>query len=671
MRFVRPSLLLALYGVFVLAILPTYFLSYPLPEFLPKLKAVLTAVYLVAASASLGLLALDLLFPAGTGEIENYPNRIFHFVLSLWLGFGLIGTTVIFLGWALPGSLTHKLFFLNTLLLAVLMREIFMNRSRWRIFGSLEFKFSCTEAIGLCMAVGAALIALLSCFSPITYYDSLVYHLAAPSLYNQADKIMTLPSNMYSFFPANMEMIFLFILNQFPEPEYVINLWGWFGTLALSFSVAAWGAELGGRKQALLAFFLFWTMPAVLLLSAGAYVDLPLAAFIFLALRCYFAAQQKDWDSKWLLLSGLFCGFAVSTKYTGAICPILLGFYLAVQAMMRRNVPVRKIFLFATWGVLPPSIWLVKNWVTIGNPFFPFFYRWWGGAGGWNNSTASGYFEMMTEYGARSHLLNELIRAPWNLSTSVMKYGGGFDVLGDFGWPLILFAAFPAFFLSRKKPAVSLLALYFIGHFLFWYFTKPVFRFLLGGLPIAILLASSTLQHLLNEKRRAIKFISILLGLPWLLSNFFMYFYIAHGLQPFSVALGIESKEAYLSRRLAFFPVFDFANRQLGPADKILLIGEQRSYHLKVPFLASNLFAASPIGVVCNNAKSMGDIVKFCRDNGLTHVLLNEGEIERLGGMGKFGFSQQGAFRFAEFISLKTRLETENQRVKLLRIVEP
>lgn len=657
----RKSLVLALYGAFILTILLTYFASYPLPAFLSKLSAVACAVYLLACCHAVG----RLLLASRLRPVETHPDS-FDYALSAlysWFGAGLLGTVVLLLGWAMPGALSPKLIALNATLAVLIVFDAKKNGAaflRWP-----EFAPSFFQIFAICIAASGILVTFVSCFSPITYYDSLVYHLALPAIYDQTGKIFPVPTNLYSYFPANVEMLFLFIINQFPEPDYVINLFGWLGSLTLSAGISAWGYEMGGRRQAILSLFLWWTMPVVLFLSIGAYVDLPLGGFTFFSVYSFQMSRQRQWDLTWLVIAGLFSGFAVATKYTGAICPILLGLTLLLF-LLRGKVSALRIGVFTGAAFLPASAWFLKNWVALRNPFFPFFYQWLGVPSGWNTSNATGYFSQLTDYGAKSNLLLELLRAPFSLSASAMKYGGGFDVLGDFGWPLLLLSAAPAFFLVRKESVVRFLSVYALGYFLFWFSTKPVFRFLVGVLPIMTLLASASLAWLSGTGGMIIRLVTAFLSVPWLLSNFFLYFFICQGLQPFSVSLGFESAVDYLHRRLVYYPAFEFVNST--PEEKVLLIGEQRTYHLKAPFLASNLFAPSPISVTANSAKNSADLKAFFQANKISRIIINEAEIERLGGMSKFGFTNHGVSRLQEFLVDFCSVEFEKQRVKVIRI---
>ncbi len=577
-----------------------------------------------------------------------------------------MGFAILILGWAIPGVLTPKLLLFNIVLtILVLVQAKSLLTGSCRLL-PMEIGLAWKEIV-ICGIIGCGLlVTFVTCFSPVTYYDSLVYHLALPGLYDRMGRVQMIPSNLYSFFPASIEMIFLYGINQFPNPEYVINVWQWLVTGALSIAVAEWTFELCGKRAAIISLVLWWTMPAVLLLTTGAYVDLPLGGFVFLSMRCFQFGRNES-NAKWLVLSGLFSGFAMATKYTGAVCPIILTSVLLFDFVRFKRISMRLVCLFVFSAAVPIVPWLVKNWMAIGNPVFPFLYKWLGGADGWTAENAAGYFRQLTDYEMKSRLFFELARAPWSLATSATRFGGGFDVLGDFGWPLILFSAPLAIFLSYRTASVRFLTLFSLIQFFIWFCTKPVFRFLVPSLPVAILLSAIAINRLTSDPRAPVRIISYSLIAPWLISNFFLYWFIVQGLQPFSVSLGYETRNEYLSRRLNFYPVFERLNL-MDSQEKVFVLGEQRTFHLSVPFVASNLFSVSPLSSVSNRARTDEEILKFLDLNKISFLLINEGEIERLGGYRKFGFTNEGERALRGFVSRHTSLTFENRRVNLYRI---
>jgi hypothetical protein len=256
-----------------------------------------------------------------TGDAVLYSLRIDEIIvrgflkiaISFAIGLGLTSISVLILGWALPGALATKLGFLTFALGGFSIHFILRRRAASYVF-ELDLKsYSGAQVMFLSLAIMGLVFSLLSCFSPITYYDSLVYHLALPTYYLQTGRIMNPTFNLYSFFPQGMEMIYLLILSRLPNPEYVINLFGWVITLLSALVVCEWAEELGGERAAILSFTLWWTMPAVLLLSNGAYVDVPLAFIVLLTVRCYSTWRARGGEHH-LWLSGVFSGMAFSRK---------------------------------------------------------------------------------------------------------------------------------------------------------------------------------------------------------------------------------------------------------------------------------------------------------------------------------------------------------------------
>ena len=648
---------LAIYGLLVAGVLYGYFHKYPIPEFWMKLAAVFSAAWLAYAMHAVGRGAVWLcgwLKPISWIESTGPWNAR---LLRGGLGFAFVSFTVILLGWAVPGPLQTDLRVVFAALAAASLLSVGLRRPPKRGRVTLV-----PLALALLPAAGAV-VSFLSSFSPITHYDSLVYHLALPSVYLRMGKIDSLPFNLYSAFPGGCEAVYTFVLGVLPAPEYAINVFGWILAATLGGAMAEWAGQLSGRRAGWLAGALWWTMPPVLLLSQGAYVDIPLAAATFLAIRS-FAAWITDPDAEaGLLFAAFFCGLAGSIKYTGAITEFILLAAL-VLIVGRRAGGLRTIAAFVLIALLLPAPWLLKNLVTLGNPVFPFLYRWIGGKVGWTSVTASGSFRVLTEYTGKSNLLVDLI-TPWKSSGA----RGGFDVLGDFGWPLLLVGALPALFVAARRE-LRLLWIYFFLHAIVWYVSKPVLRFLIPAMPVAVILTAASLSRF-STRGPATRAAAGILTLAWIASNVFLYGLAASELKLFDVPFGSVSADDFLRRRLAFYPTFEAVNEASKPGETVLLIGEQRTYHLKVPFLSSNLFAPSPVSDLCNGAASPDDVTAFLFANHVTRVIVNEAEIERLGGLRRFGFDERGELTLRTFLASRTRRVSSDRGVDLYEIGAP
>jgi len=650
--------LLGAYGVLVGVILAGFLLRYPVPELLPKLASILSAVWFVYALHACGrFLRTALESRAGDAtQIGEWGNRL----TNALIGFGVVGFTVILLGWAVPGDLRLKLRIVFGILFAVSAADWLVARKT-----SNGFRWPRWEMPALLAALPAAgcIAAFLSSFTPITHYDALVYHLSLPSVYLRQGAIDVVPFNFYSFFPAATEMSFLFILSSLPAPEYTINVTSWILTLVLGGAVAEWSANIGGPKQGWLSALIWWTTPLVLLLSQGAYVDLPLAAATFLAVRWH--VMGRTGDRRALVLAGIAVGIAFSIKYTGALTGMILGIDLAIQAA-RRRISLRSVFLFGAAALLSPAPWLVKNLLAVGNPVFPFFYQSIGTGLSWTTAAADGYFRMLSEYGPRNNAIFDLFSGPWGPAVSGSARGG-FDLLGDFGWPIVLLGAPLAFFLRKEKADVKLLSAYALAHFIGWYAAKPVLRFLISVFPIGVILASIAI-HSLMERGRWTRIFTVLLLVPWIVSNVFLYGLVAGELKLFSVPFGKTEPNDYLRQRLSFYPTSEALNAELPAGEGVLLIGEQRTYHLRVPFLSSNLFSPSPISEICNSSTDPTGIIKDLQARSVSAIVVNEAEIRRLGGLARFGFTAAGETALRRVLTDHTIVLSQDRGIFLHKI---
>lgn len=630
-----------LYVAFLAAVLARYLQSYPIPGFLDKLAALATVALFCAAATVLGRdikawLAVDDASP------------VYSVLFAFGGGLGALGGIVLILGWPLPGSLNAKL---SGLWIALGVYLLCRLRSFRGLFSrsAIGARFSPIEVLSLALAGFGITAMLLASFAPITYYDSLVYHLALPKIYLQQDRIASVPFNLYSHFPAGVEMLFLFFLRHAPSPDACINLLGWTISLALSAGVAQWCRDLSQREAAPAALALWWTAPVALFLSIGAYVDIPLAFFTVLSLRAFFNAGEKL-DIRWIFLAGLFGGFAAATKYTGAITPLILGILVLFTRQASIGDRLRKFVVLGASALAPLAPWLVKNAVEISNPVFPFLYRVFGGAAGWTGETAAGYFALLTEYDHQSAVFLDLLAAPWRLLSSATRFGGGFDVLGDFGWIPFLFLAPLAFLHFRENRAIRMLCAYAVLHGLVWYVGKPVLRFLVPLLPVLVILTVVAVSRIGGPKSKTRRAAGALFIGPLLVSNVFLFFFVNQDLQLFSVPFGFESRDQYLERRLEYYPVFRHLNGLEDPEVKVMVIGEPRTYHLDHDVVAANLFGASPAAAWANAAESGESFRSALVRAGITHVVLNRGEIERLGGFEAFSYSPKGEANLRSFV---------------------
>ncbi len=661
-----------IFSGYLLSTLVVYFNSYPIPEFVFKLFSCGVAFLLVCSCFALGNLLLNLLGETSLGPSKLLSTPLFLFPLAFGLGLGGVSTGVLLLGWVVPGPLPEKLLGFALILSFIFIVQI---RSFVSLFENLSkppaLTFFSLEGVFFLLGGTGLLFSFIACFSPITYYDSLVYHLAIPSLYNMDGKISEIPSNLYSYFPQNMEMISLLVISLCKKlsPDYAINLIGWIISVLTSLVIYAWMSVKGWKNQGLLAVGLWWTAPPVLLLSFGAYVDVPLAFFTLMALLTFYEAWEQNWNPAWMGISAIFCSIAASTKYTGGLTFLMLSLFVGGYFLISRSFKPKPLLFFGSFFLFPFGFWLVKNFIHVGNPVFPFLFNVLGTPEGWTRANAAGYFQMLTEYGAKSNLFFEVIFSPWRIATSGLPFGGGMDVLGDFGWGLFLYGFLLALFVLKKNRQTNFLMAYGICHFLVWLITKPVLRFLVGILPVFAMIVACVLYDLVIDKKWHKKFLAYLLTGPWLISNFFIVSLLFADLKVLSVPLGLEKFHVFLAKRLSYYSAYQLLNGTVQREEKVLVLGEQRTSHLRVPYVASNIFALSQAAAWANQSETSDNLVEFLKNEKISYLCINQDEMTRLGGISRFGFSERGKNVFTELIRRKTTLFYAKNGVEIYKLL--
>jgi len=223
------------------------------------------------------------------------------------------------------------------------------------------------------------ILTFLVALAPATGWDALVYHLTGPRLYIEAGRVSHLIDLAYLGFPQLGEMGFALGMLLVGDGVAPLLHFG-YGLLGLIIT-AALAQRAFGQAVAWPAAALLLSIPTLLLLMRWAYVDV---TFLFYATAAFYAfvrwrqlrAQgEAGGSSRWLLLIGVLCGFSAGVKYTAIVVPVALA--LSVLWTSRRDglwVAVGRVAQLAAITVLVTIPWLLENWLTTGNPTYPFFF---------------------------------------------------------------------------------------------------------------------------------------------------------------------------------------------------------------------------------------------------------------------------------------------------------
>ena len=164
-------------------------------------------------------------------------------------------------------------------------------------------------------------IVVLSWVPPVSK-DALVHHLAVPKLYLEHGGVYEIPSMPFSYYPMNLDLLYLIPLNfgQDILPKFI----------HFCFALLTAGIIFGylkprtSRTFALLGVILFLSIPIIIKLSITAYVDLGVIFFSTASVFLLFKWMKIGFRLGPLILSAVFCGLAMGTKYNGLVVFFLL-----------------------------------------------------------------------------------------------------------------------------------------------------------------------------------------------------------------------------------------------------------------------------------------------------------------------------------------------------------
>ena len=484
------------------------------------------------------------------------------------------------------------------------------------------------------------LAALWMCLVPPHQYDSLVYHLALPQAYLRAGRLFAPPGIVYAHFPQNGEMLFSLAL--LLGSDVLAQMYMWLSTVLSIWWIFALGRREAPMNAVALAAIFIATHSAVLLMSSTTYVE-PLVMLWITAAALGFErwrrlAPEGGGPRGWLILSALFTGLALGTKYYGGIGAAAFGLRLLYAcAVDRRKERAVDLALFTAIVTALFAPWLIKNWVCVRNPVFPFLYKSFANTGtGWNADLAAGYFHVLVEYGHVGGFFKSLISLPLLLLRNPLRFGGGMDVLGDLGWDISLWLLPLGAWAASKNKSLRGLLLFCSLWGAAWFSSGVVLRFLTVLVPLMALLGACGLVALWSGLDRwARVVIGGSLGLMTL-AHLFLFVFVHATFGSGSTAFGLETREAVLTRRLDYYSCADWLRGNAVENDKILVVGEQRGYYLPADHLPSTVHMPNLFVRRANASASTGELLASLRADGFTRVLIVPREAARLGsGLGE------------------------------------
>ena len=569
-------------------------------------------------------------------------NVIYSYVL-LALGFLSLYSPLVLNGFFLCGTA----FFILQILLKLKNKFIPKLQKKNNIKSSAQESIlkssECAAIIVLCIVIIVFLLPIVMQASiPPFFRDSLVYHLLFPKVYLSMGRIIHLDGNLFSAFPKGHEALMTLLLSVagdraaqgFSILQYVASIFG-------IYSITRF---ISGPWTAVICTLGFATVPPAVYFSGCGYVEpaiiMTLTSSILVlihVLRDNLPQHENIFKIKNMLLIGLIAGWLPAIKYTGLI---YLGIICLILLWIYRKTSSKQLCVYLCafgLGVLPGFCWMIWNWISLGNPVYPFAWSIFGGAG-WGEDTARAISMFIDNFGQGRKIL-DYIFLPWRLAFSGKLDTMYFDgAMGPFLLVFICFAVM-SFFLKMeneiKNTIIRYMMLAAIISALFFIFGTQQARFWLPSQMLICICAAPAMDHCLRyiKDKAIMRNIFIVLMIASLVWN---YCYLAKRWSDIGIYkpfLGLESEDSFLKRKVSGYPVIDYINANLPDSSRIFCVWTGAyAYYMDRKYYSDTILEDVKLKHFINESADGRELSGKLKAAGFTHVFINynlaEGNME-------------------------------------------
>jgi hypothetical protein len=474
------------------------------------------------------------------------------------------------------------------------------------------------DVLGVLIAV-FLFFHLFRCFDPLLEHDSLVYHLTIPKVYLKHHGIVEVPHHLYFNVPHNMEVLYTWALawggpittRLLTFQFHVLILLG-LGLYAARWPVQALGTALG---------LLYVSGPNIQDQFALSHTEPAIACFLLYAFLLLLR-WNDDGRRTTLLGSSALAGWVLGCKYTAWF--FVLGWLAALGAIaFLRPGPLRSKLRDLTAAAVVLGLflgpWLLKAWITTGNPLYPSLYGVFGGRW-WSPLQELQHMRYHSYAGLKGapRTLGAILKIPWKLARRPDDF-----LTSPFSMPLLaLFYVAPLLPWSYRGPAKLTLLAALTG-FAAWTLSPALQgRYLVAVEPLMLLAVAPILSRILAAPRLRNACLAVLL---------FFFFHQLRGptvnREPRipSVSLELLSSRRYESLLYAnnLHPLWDKLNLTLPPDAKVFAVFENAVYFLDREFWVDTVYAAPDSMAILREARTARKAAIFLAGAGVTHLVVN------------------------------------------------
>jgi 4-amino-4-deoxy-L-arabinose transferase-like glycosyltransferase len=510
-------------------------------------------------------------------------------------------------------------------------------------------------------------VIILSCVPPVSR-DALTHHLAVPKLYLMNGAISEIPSILFSYYPMNLDLLYMIPL--YFGNDIVPKFIHFAFALLTAFLIYMYLKKKLDTQFALLGVLFFLSLPIIVKLSINVYVDLGLIFFSTASILSLLKWNERRFQIRYLVLSGIFCGLALGTKYNGLLIFFILAISIPIAyvsqskkrlsdpSLIRKNQSLKYQFgaigyaaIFGIVSMLVFSPWMIRNLHWKGNPVYPLYNHWFSS----KQSKAVSILEndILKNSNSEAVITTRQSSKRWSpiaLRRIIYKetwpeialipirifFHGQDDNPKYFDGKLNPFLFFLPFFafLRLKNDAQTLrfekkfFLLFAILFILYAYFQIDMrIRYVAPVIPPLIILSILGLHQIYQWLIERCK------KLPqWTVSVGFVSFTLViiafnvgylrdqfNHVKPFSYISGRIDRNAYITKYRPEYAALRYSNQNLPDSAKLLglFLGNRRYYSDRELIFGNNQFRK-----VVKEAASDGDILSALRGRGFTHIFV-------------------------------------------------
>ncbi len=504
-------------------------------------------------------------------------------------------------------------------------------------------------------------------WTPLIFYDTLVYHLQVPAQYLQHGGFTFLKWNVLTDSPLALQLSLggaLALDRDGSVCKLIVTVLSCLMSIA-----AAQLARPAGRRAALIAGLLISSYPGFWVFHALGAFDLPLAALTVLgALWLRHALDPSETGDPglrahpYVLPAVAALGLVFASRYQSviAICIVILVLSLDAWFRHRNGRQILRVVGLVSIGLVFAILpWIVKNVIYTGNPVFPLLYGLFDG-GEWSLAQERALHAVVLGNSWMTLSPVQQLLAPFNLLTS--------QAISRVSGYLLLFTGMSALRNRSPEPAFTSGVLGFAG-LIIWSFFHPEFGVTLLRFNAASILFLAVAGSCVLTDRRLARGAGVS---------------VAVVLCAFSLWLGISDLRKYLrvdqlvtdsDERANFqrlnipaWDIFEYANIHLDPSiHKVVSIGETRGFFLKIPGISPSAMNGPQVASLFEGPVQGWD-GNFRRLR-ITHVVFSLPEWKRLYTSGYLNLPAETRTQVLQWISV--RIVYQDGRGNFLLRVHP